>query len=89
VPRQLPSYILRVILRLGRYKVNDDGLLVMGQGLEIFSTETMFRSLFNIISGGRSFSPQQSFFYYDLSIFLSVLSLQYVKPCLFFLISTI
>jgi hypothetical protein len=39
------------------------GLLVMGmggQGLRVFSTGTMFRSLLNIISGGRYFIPGPS-----------------------------
>jgi hypothetical protein len=42
--------------------VGGDGPLVMGgQGSGIFSAGTMFRSLLNIIPGGRSFPPRPSF----------------------------
>jgi hypothetical protein len=44
--------------------VGGDGPLVMGgQGSGIFSAGTMFRSLLNIIPGGRSFPPRLSFFF--------------------------
>jgi hypothetical protein len=63
VPRPLPGYILRATLRLGRCRVGGDGPLVMGgQGSGIFLARTMFRSLLNIIPGGRSSPPWSIFF---------------------------